>query len=128
MQQRHSVQNIIDDLVKFGKLSEGLPKEIPEEAVRYLLLNYHPIEYCLKSVYEEMSEAERDELRKSQKELHYSVSNDKAREIVSQPLTQLKHYYAGVGDITKDNLTMLIRALRYAKFRSVPFLFLFRNP
>ncbi len=127
MEERHTVQNIIDDLKKFGKLEEP-SGEIPEAAMRYLLLNYHPIKYCVESVYEKMSEAQREELCENHKELDYSIGRDKARNIVSQPLSSLRHYYYGLGGIAKDDLIILIKALKYAKYLNISFHFLFRNP
>ncbi len=127
MANEFSAMDIIDDLRKFGR-GEWDPEDIPIEVVRYLLLNYFPIEMYLSMVFTHFSAPKRKELALEHRELDDSVVYDNFQPIAFSALHKLKSYYLLKSRITKDDLNMLIRALEYAKYITIEIPNLFRDP
>ena len=114
---RFTVKDVIADLVRLGDVYNGKSSdEIPEDVVFYLLLNCGAIECCLKLVYEEMTEAQREELFQTHRGLDYSAIDKGFYDIAVGPLEGAKDCQ-DVMSITKGDLQMLIRALSYVEYK-----------
>ena len=127
MEDEFTVEDIIYDLRKLGRFSEGYSSdEVPEEALFYLLLNYGAIKFCLDLVYEDISEAQRKELCENHKELDYSAIASDFYNIALNTLESAQKYFTDCFDVTKDYLNTLIRGLEYAKYKphKIPKLFM----
>ena len=117
MEEQYTVQHIIDDLKRFGDFPNAA--EVPEQCIRYILLNHYIIELCVDAVYTEMSKAQREELRKSHEELSLSIVSDTSFKIVKSNLDRVRSESAGsiFGSVlSEDDLRVIIRALEYAKY------------
>ena len=130
MNSLHSVQDVIDDLEKYGRLGTG--GKVPEEIVRYLLLNQYFITLCIDRVIR-MSKAERVALRERHGELHEEICSDAFFKdyfiTFSKCLKDPVSFYMGDDWLSKDDVIRLRRVLRYAKYLDIPVLGrLFRNP
>jgi hypothetical protein len=121
MTQHYQLTSLIDDLKKIRKL---LPltdlyaesPEAPEIAVLYLNANCGLIEFCLEKVYKDRTREQRLEMCKNHPGLHESVASDKSYEMALYPLACAKDSWMQEPRIEQTDITMLIRALEYAKY------------
>jgi|ERR1043165_1095153 hypothetical protein len=116
MEESCTVQNIIDDLKRYGRIYESTSDEAPEEAARYLVLNTPVIKHCLKVIYTEKTKEQREELLKNHKELHYSATSDDFLRDASHCIEMAQDYHPDILPVRKFALEDLIRALEYGKY------------
>jgi hypothetical protein len=127
VENESSVSDVINDLREFGRGSWE-PDDIPDEVVRYLLLNYFAIEQLVHIVFKTFSAEQRKALATEHRELDQSVIGDNFQPIALSALEKLTSHFMMKAEITQDDMNMLIRALEYAKYTNLVIPNLFRDP
>ena len=92
--------------------------------VNYLVEHHDELERLVDSVFTRLDESQRDTLQREHRELDGAVVTDGFRGIADVALVtakhsvdpQNKHMPDGFFEVSYDNVEMLLRALRYAKY------------
>ncbi|HEV7797671.1 MAG TPA: hypothetical protein VGO73_05930 [Pyrinomonadaceae bacterium] len=124
MIEQHPIENLIEDLKKIEALlpisgyMHPVQKEAPDFAILYLTANSGLIEYCLDAVYKHRTKVQRLEMSKSHPELHESVVHNDSYKLASHALSSARSCWNALQDpgVYQDDIHMLVRALRYAKY------------
>lgn len=96
---------------------------VPYPAPIYLVANCDLINYYLRQVYSKMRSDQRNQLLSAHSELHYIAVNDSFYKIAKSTIEKIKKVKKnspaiklGLISVTEDDISMLLRALEYAKY------------
>jgi hypothetical protein len=111
-----TIQRAIDDLHDLMERLSSDEASAQNVTVKYLSANRHHLAKWANAVFASTTEEERAELKKRHQELDESVIGSSFREIALDVLEGLEEEEAGLLVIDDDQVHMLVRALRYAKY------------